>query len=254
MTAPPLRRGRGSATVARGAAVLVALLVGAQLVGAPLVAGPAVADDAEPADGNLLVVVTDGTPTPTPTPGLGSGGLPPGGSVVPRTGSGTGSTPAGSTGGTQPSQPAADPASTLPGEQLALLVSGVKVVNRSSLNPFVGALALEVTVSNLSEETVEVGADFGVANVLGMQVADATRTATLEPQEERTISVLLTGPVQQVLVNATAELTPPETIGGVEQKPVRRDAWTLAVPWLLVGVLVAVGGSAGLFRRLWGRR
>ncbi|MGN6219399.1 MAG: hypothetical protein ACTHNQ_07840 [Microbacterium sp.] len=221
--------------------LLVAVIASAALLAV------AVPDSALASDETITVEVSDDeTATPAPTdlvidvPDAGG-----------QSGSG-GSRGSGNGQGDQNGQgaPNADaPADSLPGQKLPVVVSGLAVDNRSTLNPADGAIAASVTVKNLSTETIEGTSEFWVSNVFGMRLATVKKPFTVAPDETQDVTAVLDGFPQSGLLHVAATVTPPSVVSGMEQPPITRDAWTLVIPWIVVAGITALTAIASFVLR-----
>jgi len=202
------------------------------------VAGVSAAAPAD-GDGDISVTIVDPTPDPTPRPSATQG---PGGGSPGRGGSG-GAQP---TPDDEPSEPAAEGSG---GHWI--VVSGLDNSAHGELNPFRGWVRSTVSVANRSEtETVGGRIVFRLRTIFGAQIGPAlTRPlADIEPGTTRDSSVELVGVGQWPLVQVSATFEPDEASG---LDPITREAWVLALPWLLLAILVLVVAAAAI---LWLRR
>lgn len=231
------------------------MLLTAVLLAGVVAAAPLAAEAADDGTGITVDVQDDSeTPSPSPTAGTTTQGPSTGGSSG-YSGTGSGSS-SGQSGAGDPDQPSGSTPGTeetsAPGKRLAVVVDGLELENRSSINPLDGALAASVVIANLSNETITVEALFWADNALGIRLDSASSRATLAPGEQQKVAVTLEGLWQSGIVNVSAKVTPPKTIGGAPQTPVTREAWTLLIPWALVALIAACAGGWAVFRRMRG--
>ncbi|MFT4285643.1 MAG: hypothetical protein QM598_12485 [Protaetiibacter sp.] len=216
---------------------LVAVLALTLLVPVADVSAAAPADG----DGDISVTIVDPTPDPTPQPSTTQG--PGGGSSSPGRGGSGGDE-------TTPDDGSSEPDAEGSGGHW-IVVSGLDNSAHGELNPFRGWVRSTVSVANRSEtETVGGRIVFRLRTIFGAQIGPAlTRPlADIEPGTTRDSSVELVGVGQWPLVQVSATFEPDGPSGA---DPITREAWVLALPWLLLAILVLMVAAAAI---LWLRR
>jgi hypothetical protein len=124
-----------------------------------------------------------------------------------------------------------------------LYVSDIQGGSRPTVNPFEGVADAWVTLRNLSNETIDVTAEFSLATFAGSRIDGAEVVASaLKPGETRVVGAAMTGTGQWPFVVARVDVIPPDTIAGQQTAPVSRAAIVYVLPWLgLIGlVLIAL--------------
>ncbi|WP_157156889.1 hypothetical protein [Diaminobutyricimonas sp. LJ205] len=236
--------------VARCAAGTAAVLVVAVL-GVALSSGSARADDE--VNGNLSVVVDDGT-TPTPTP---SGSAPP---TTPPSPPNRPITPPGQDKKNQPSPVVEQETMTNPGEADEALgddpsdlggilwVSGLTAVGEPSFAPENGTVQLTFTLRNTSSTQFNSRARFWITNALGARIAEErhVRVDDLEPDETRRVSVTFAGLAQHAMLTGHVQLTPPAQVEKTKLSSFTRDTLVFFPPLFGMSVAGGVGALGGL--------
>ncbi|MCC4909799.1 hypothetical protein [Microbacterium sp. cx-59] len=209
---------------------------GAAMLTVSLLSLPAHAEDTSSGDGGIgLSVPVIGTTAPT-TGGPSSGAVP---SVRGSSSSGSGGAP--STGVTT------DAAAPEPAASDILIAGGLYLgdVNGSSrptVNPFEGTTDLWVSLRNLSDDTIDLTADFRIVAPTGAELAEHRVSVTgLKPDETRVVNARLSGAGQWPWVSGRVTIDPPDVIAGQQTAPVTRETVVFVFPWLgLIGLVLVV--------------
>jgi len=126
-----------------------------------------------------------------------------------------------------------------------LAVSGLRVDYRSGVDPRGGPVHVQATVKNVSDQVMDVGAQFSATTIFGMQLdrAAPTTVSRLAPGELRVVDASLSGVGQWGAVEAHLTLHPAVRVDGADAAPVTRDSYLLAPPWfsILLATLLAAG-------------
>jgi hypothetical protein len=189
----------------------------------------AMADDDD--GGNLSVDIIDDSPSPTPSPSRTTSSSPrPNDPDLP-TLPGPSDTPI--------PTPTATPD---PGN--GLLLSGLTARALPTLQPFLGAVPVRLTIRNESESVVHGTVVFGLSQPFGESLGRGARAAfTLEPGESTKVSATLTGSGQWPLLHVDAVVTPDDDIDGVDVGSLSRDTWVFNFPWLVLVVLIVLAAA-----------
>ncbi len=214
--------------------VVIPLAVAALLVVAAIAPwGAAVADDGD----GITVVIIDDSPTPTPTPTSSSSTRPPSSSTPSDPDLTT--LPAPSDTPLPSPTPSADPGLGL------LQLSGITGSAHPTVDPFQGAVPVQLTIRNESHTLIWGAVVFELRQPFGGRLGSRELVPfLLRPGETTRVSTTLVGSAQWPLVQVNAVVTPRGLIDGVKVGPLERDAWLFNFPWLIAIILILLIAAA----------
>ncbi|UFS59218.1 hypothetical protein [Subtercola endophyticus] len=246
-------KSRKTAIAARVAATLLLCGVATTVMGASSAL-------AEGGSGGIGITVSVTAPPGASTAPVGSTQLGSGGSGAAGSGSGFGSGSGSAVNGsgstvvtpTSPNAPnAAADEFDLGG---ILFLSGVSSDYGWSINPLAGDTSEHFTVHNVSQETIDLTANFSIVGPFGNEIArvDAVPITALKPDESRVIEAKLSGVGQWAFITAHATLVPPASVAGTPLTPVTRDGFLFVLPWFIVVLLILGVGAYSVVRLVRG--
>lgn len=137
--------------------------------------------------------------------------------------------------------------------QSALSISSISSSYASSLNPFVGEMTIDYTVTNSGN--VALGADVvaSVRGLFGVPLSgyEATEVPELLPGDTRTITAVVPGVGQWIFLTPTIELAASvddDALNAGLLPTASRDSVVLVVPWTLLAVMALAGLAWAIIR------
>ncbi|GAA0995159.1 hypothetical protein GCM10009563_13490 [Subtercola frigoramans] len=131
-----------------------------------------------------------------------------------------------------------------------IFLSGVTSDYAWSINPLAGESHAQITVHNVSTETIDSTADFVIVGPFGNEISrvDAVPIAALKPDESRTVDATFTGLGQWTFHTTHVTFVPPPVVQGTELTPVTRDGFMFVLPWFLLVLLILAIGTYSVVR------